>query len=174
MTIPFVILAVLAALGAIGVVAFRNPIHSALSMIVNMLSLAGFYALLEAHFLATVQIIVYAGAIIVLVVFVIMLLNIKQEPQDNRGMFLTSVASILSIIFMVFLGRLFHEEFLYSSFSAVALTGTVENIGRLLYGKYVLIFELAGALLLAAIVGATMLAKREHRPASKVSVGGGA
>jgi NADH-quinone oxidoreductase subunit J len=162
MALSFTILALLAVLGGIGVVAFRNPIHCALSMIVNMVALAGFYALLEAHFLATVQIIVYAGAIIVLVVFVIMLLNVKEESSQGRGMLLTTSASIFGIVFLVFLGRLINESFGGIPLPTNLVEGSVENIGKILYTKYVFTFEVAGALLLTAIVGATMLAKRER------------
>jgi len=152
-------------ISGIGVVAIENPISSALCLITNLLCVAGLFALLDAHFLATVQVIVYAGAIMVLVVFVLMLLNTKVEAIDNskssRAYFL--VASIFGIIFAGLLAGQLKQAFPGGFTLPDNNMGTVANMGEILYTRYVFPFEAASILILAAIVGAVILAKRKYR-----------
>lgn len=163
-------LAFLTLASALGVVLFRNPINSALSLILNLLMVAALFADLDAHFLAAAQIIVYAGAIMVLVMFVIMLLNAKAEPPTSFTTAYLLVSSILALIFVVFLGQYFSQAFPAPPQSGAVEEGTVANIGRLLYGSYIYPFEIASILIFVGIVGAVFLAKRQYQGSTE---GGG-
>ncbi len=146
---------------ACGVVLMRNPIHSALCLIVNLVAVAGIFAQLEAHFLAMVQIIVYAGAIMVLVVFVIMLLNAKQEEGSYSTWLIGLLAVVSGFIFVDMVGPLLSEGFPQSASATDPTVGTVEAIGRVLYTKYLFPFEAASILIMVGVVGALMLAKTD-------------
>ena len=163
MLILFWILAIAVVMSALAVVALRNPLHSALALVCNLLSVAGLYAMLQAHFLAAAQIIIYAGAIMVLVVFVLMLLNSKLEQPRAGGRFLTVLSVLLGLCFSAVLVPL-----LYGGFEGMPvpppgespLPGTAQNIGRKLFSEYVFLFQAGGVLLLSALAGAVMLAAR--------------
>lgn len=151
---------------ALGVVGFRNPLSGAFSLIVHLLSVAGLYALLGAHFLAVAQVVVYAGAIMVLVLFVLMLLNLKRESGRKIGL-LRGMATIgiASMLFVSIAGPMLSH---FSALSSVHLAeaarsseGGVKAIGEALYGRYVVQFELSSLVLLIGVVGAVMLAKRK-------------
>ena len=149
---------------AIAVVAFKNPIHSALSLVANLLLVAVIYAALEAHFLAAVQIVVYAGAIMVLVIFVLMLINTKVE-RVPRG---TVFYYIMPLTLVIVLAGLAYKIISLSTVSgqapwAAKVSGTVANMGALLYTEYVFPFEIASVLILAAIAGGVMLGKRQYK-----------
>ncbi|MEZ4753338.1 MAG: NADH-quinone oxidoreductase subunit J [Bdellovibrionota bacterium] len=159
MEIIFLALSLLLIISAVGVLAFRNPIYSCFSLITHMLGIAALFASLEAHFLAAVQIIVYAGAIMVLVLFVLMLLNVKVEKPSSLQTIATICCLIVGAIFLyllvphlneVFAGFRDHRE----------VDGSLSNIGNILYTKFVFLFEAAAVLLTAALVGSVMLAKR--------------
>jgi NADH-quinone oxidoreductase subunit J len=169
----FFILSIVLLASAAGVIAFRNPIYSALCLVVNLVGVAALYAMLEAHFLAAVQIIVYAGAIMVLVIFVIMLLNIKEEHERPGGAVLLGFVVIAGALFLGSVTTLLYVHYsqagqdltsLFASGEAQAVVGSAKSIGRLLYSKYVFPFEAASVLIMAAIVGSAMLAKRNPRP----------
>jgi NADH-quinone oxidoreductase subunit J len=152
--------------GALGVVVGKNPVSSLLSMVVCLGSIAVIYVLLEAHFLAAVQVIVYAGAIMVLFLFVIMLLNLGHDYQPDLKLVLWGVpAFAVSGLLFGFLAR----EILGVPAAAesngvvdalVAEHGVIGAIARPLYTEWVVPFEITGILLLVAIVGALVLAKR--------------
>jgi NADH-quinone oxidoreductase subunit J len=157
----FILFAGLAIGCALAVVAQRNPLYSAISLIGVFISLASLYLTLAAPFIAAVQVIVYAGAIMVLVVFVIMLLNVEEEEhRRTRLAYLVPTAIVLGAILI---GEVMFV--LYSvpfsatppGFSDVGLT---EQIGVGLFTKYLLPFEITSILLLMAIVGAMTLARR--------------
>ncbi len=165
--ILFYVFAALALGGAMGVVAGRNPVASLLSMVVCLASVACIYVLLEAHFLAAVQIIVYAGAIMVLFLFVIMLLNLGHDYQPDLKAGLWSLLAFgLSGAMFGFLGRQFWGSSAMIATAGAAVDAQVEQYGaigaiaRPLYTTYVVPFEITGILLLVAIVGALVLAKR--------------
>jgi NADH-quinone oxidoreductase subunit J len=158
--IVFVALAVLAVAGAINLIAQRHPIHSALSLIVVMVALAGEYLLLGAEFIAAVQIIVYAGAIMVLFVFVIMLLNAGLEERTN----LSRIARWLGLpVAAILLAELAWAVRRGSMAAGNLPSGTVStsHLSTLLFRDYVFPFELTSVLILVAIMGAIALAKRE-------------
>jgi NADH-quinone oxidoreductase subunit J len=156
---------------AIAMVTRKNPVASLLFMVATLASLAGIYVLFEAHFLAAIQIIVYAGAIMVLFLFVIMLLNLGHDfREDLKGGIWALFSFALAGAMAGILGRQFQgaeASPLYGSLQAAdamdaALVehGAVGVIARPLFTDYVLAFELTGILLLVAIVGALALAKR--------------
>lgn len=164
MTLIFFLMSVIVVASALGVVAYRNPIHSALCLVVNLLTVAGLFASLEAHFLASVQIIVYAGAIMVLVLFVLMLLNLKVEQSAGSGYVPLVGSVIVGIAFVGILVPILGDVFSFPD-SPVgaqrAIEGSVAAVGRRLYKEFLFPFEAASILIMAAIVGAVMLAKRQ-------------
>ncbi|MCB0333608.1 MAG: NADH-quinone oxidoreductase subunit J [Bdellovibrionales bacterium] len=163
MSLTFCILGAIIFASACGVVLMRNPIHSALCLIVNLVAVAGIFAQLQAHFLAVVQIIVYAGAIMVLVVFVIMLLNAKEEETSISTWLLSLFALVGGVVFVEMVFPLLRESFPVSASAKNPVVGTVEAIGQVLYTKYLFPFEAASLLILIGVVGALMLAKSEKR-----------
>lgn len=159
----FVLLAAVIVLSSVGVVVSRNPIYSALSLVLNMLAVAGIYAMLDAHFLAAVQIIVYAGAVMVLVIFVLMLLNIQFEERQRRSTAWLAAGGVLGALFLYTVVPLLDKAFANFPDTGQVVDGSVRNIGRALYTDYVFQFEAASLLIMAAIVGAVMLAKRSYK-----------
>lgn len=161
----FLLLTALTLISAIGVVTARNPIYSVLGLIATFFCLSGHYVLLNAQFLAAVNIIVYAGAIMVLFLFTIMFLNLRKEDEDSKTNLTKMVSVVVGGLLMVMLITIFRAKSAQvPTFSAKAFdakTGLVENLGRLLYSDYILPFELASVLFLIAMVGAVMLGKRE-------------
>lgn len=166
MSIAFFLLSLVIVCTGIGVVVSRNPINSALNLVCNLIAVAGVFALLEAHFLATVQVIVYAGAIVVLVLFVLMLLNLKVEVPTRKSTILTAVAVLSGIVFLAAavpsILDFFSQVGRPQIGAAPAAVGSVKAIGRVLYTQYVFTFEAASVLIMAAIAGAVMLAKRKY------------
>ncbi len=146
------------------VVALRNPIHSALSLLVMFFHVAGLYVTLHAEFLAAIQIIVYAGAILVLYLFVVMLLNIKREEQFNKqgvvAMFLGFVLLAETGLLGISRGFFIASPNAPSPAQAGASVGNTESIGELLYSTYLFPFEIASLILLVAMVGAVILTKK--------------
>jgi len=157
----FLILAAVAVAGAINLILQRHPIHSALSLIVVMVALAGLYLLQGAEFIAAVQIIVYAGAIMVLFVFVIMLLNAGEEERTNLSRMARFVGVPLGIVFLAEVA--FSIGRATSRLSAPAVTAvSTRDLSSLLFREYVFPFELTSFLILIALLGALVLARREE------------
>ncbi|MBA2339014.1 MAG: NADH-quinone oxidoreductase subunit J [Pyrinomonadaceae bacterium] len=167
-SIFFIILAGAAIGCAIAVVAQRNPLYSAISLIGVFISLSCLYVLLAAPFIAAVQVIVYAGAIMVLVVFVIMLLNVEEEVRRPvRLHFLIPTAVALAAVLIAEVAFLIYsvEASPFSPLSPVGTAadsnvGLTSSIGTGLFTKYLLPFEITSVLILMAIVGAITLARR--------------
>jgi NADH-quinone oxidoreductase subunit J len=154
----FLFFAAICVAGAVNLLVQRHPINSALSLVVVMASLAGEYLLLGAEFVAAVQVIVYAGAIMVLFVFVIMLLNAGEEARSKGS----RVAILLGIPGVVIAAVLVAWTLLYrsstQSVSIGALPGDPHAIARLLFRDFLLPFEVTSILILIAIMGAVVLA----------------
>ncbi|CCG98775.1 NADH-ubiquinone/plastoquinone oxidoreductase chain 6 [Fibrella aestuarina BUZ 2] len=150
-------------ISAISVVTARNPIHSVLALIFTFFCLTGHYMLLNAQFLAIVNIIVYAGAIMVLFLFAIMFLNLKSDDEDAKTNLTKMAATIVGGVLMVLLLSIFNVAPVgtYDPSNFDTQTGLVERLGIVLYSDYILPFELASVLFLIAMVGAVMLGKRE-------------
>lgn len=166
-SVLFFVFAFVAVASAVYVVAARNPLHSALSLIVTFFALAANYVLLSAHVLAAIQILVYAGAVMVLFIFVIMLLNLKDEelgspkygPLKAVGAGTFAVAGVL-LSTRIFLHLKPADAIVpLGDVATSADFGTVAAVGRVLYGSYLLPFEVTSLLLLVAIVAAVVLAK---------------
>jgi NADH-quinone oxidoreductase subunit J len=159
----FFVLAGLAVFGAVALILQSHPIHSALSLILVMLSLAGLYLLMGAEFVAAVQIIVYGGAVMVLFVFVIMLLNAGEEERTNFSK-LASFAGVplaLALAGVIAAAIARSTGHLPAPAANGALTST-RQLSMLLFSEFVYPFELTSFLILVAIVGAIVLAQREQ------------
>ena len=159
----FILFAGMAIGCALAVVAQRNPLYSAISLIGVFISLACLYVMLAAPFIAAVQVIVYAGAIMVLVVFVIMLLNVEEEAHRRpRLKFLVPVAVTLAAVLMAEVAFILAkvEQPNITPAASNANVGLTQSIGSALFTRYLLPFEITSILLLMAIVGAMTLARR--------------
>lgn len=142
----------------------KNPVASAISLVASFFSLAVLYISLEAHFVATLQILVYAGAIMVLFIFVIMLLNLKTEELTHERFNLQRAAVVLfGLSFFGFLAYYFSKIPLVSFEAVESGFGTAKEIGKLMFSEYVVAFEVIGLLLLVGIVGAILLGKKHSQ-----------
>jgi NADH-quinone oxidoreductase subunit J len=152
------------AITSILVVALRNPVYSALSLLVMFFHVAGLYVTLHAEFLAAVQVIVYAGAILVLYLFVVMLLNVKRDDRyHNQWRIAAFICIPLSIEFLVLLSGDFgavHRIPTSLPAEPLPLDNTLA-IGQALFSTYLFPFEVASLILLVAMIGAIVLAKRD-------------
>ncbi|MCC5941237.1 MAG: NADH-quinone oxidoreductase subunit J [Balneolaceae bacterium] len=162
----FVLLAVLAIGSALGMILSKNTVNSALLLVLNLLSIAGVYLLLQAQFLALIQILVYAGAIMVLFLFVIMLLNIDQEESFFEKVRVKYIVAFL--LGAVILGQLLYSlggvtDLLPEISPDMEFVGTVEALGDVLYTDYLFAFEMTAILLTAAVVGALMIAQYKKK-----------
>jgi len=140
------------------VVLHRNPMSSAIYLVVTMLCLAGLYALLTGPFVAVIQVLVYAGAVMVLMLFVIMMLNLREETLQREGSRLTwLIAGLIGLVLVVAVVPPFPRT---PAGTLKPEFGTIEAVGSKLFTVYMLPFELTSVLLLIAIIGAVILAKR--------------
>ncbi len=159
----FFLFACVAIASAVMVIVHRNPIYSALFLIVTLFSLAGLYVLLNAPFIAAIHVIIYAGAIMVLFLFVIMLLDVKLNVKRERsGRLPTVIGLALGAVLVAELAIFISSgvEFVSESTTpAESVVGDTKSVGLLLFTKYLFPFEIASVLLLAAIVGSVILAK---------------
>ena len=165
MELIFFGLAAVALIAGVLVVFQTSPLHSALWLIVNFFAVAGIYLLLHAEFIAAIQIIVYAGAIMVLFLFVIMLLNLREpEEPAKRPYSAQKVAGvILSLVAAFYLSYGLFRVQLPPGAPAAPGLGNTESIAKLLFTDYLLPFEFTSVLLLVAIVGAVVLSKSKLR-----------
>jgi NADH-quinone oxidoreductase subunit J len=162
----FYLLSTIAIVGAIFMVVKVNPVHSALALIVTLLASAGLYLMLYAPFMAGVQIVLYAGGILVMFLFVMMLVNIEElyvEKMMNKQWVAALVATIALALLMI--GALVKgARTLPPQVAQFAEQNNVQQLGQLLYGRdtgyYIFPFEIASILLLMAVVGAVVMAKR--------------
>jgi NADH-quinone oxidoreductase subunit J len=161
MEVLFYICAALAVLAALNVVVQRTPVYSALSLIVVLCALAVVYLLLGAEFMAVIQVIVYAGAIMVLFVFVIMLLNAGRETSSRRSRLARWLGAPLVVALLVEILTVVWRQFPPETTAPVALDAGPKAIGERLFQVYVLPFEVTSILVLVAFLGAVVLAKKE-------------
>jgi len=167
MSLPFIVFfacAFLAVLGALTLILAREPIHSALALILVMVSLAVLYLLLGAEFIAAVQIIVYAGAIMVLFVFVIMLLNAGIEERTNFSKIATVIGLPLGFFLLLAIAHLFSRSLIGKTLAhgaSVSETGvSTQALSEALFRQYLFPFEATSILILIAILGALVLARK--------------
>lgn len=157
----FYFLSFLAVLFAILVVLAKNPVHSVLYLILTFFCIAGHYVLMNAQFLAAVHVIVYAGAIMVLFLYVIMLLNLNEESEPHKPAILKVSATICSgLLLVIFIGALKGTDRMAIT-QAASEIGLVKNLGKIMFDEFLLPFEVTSVLLLAAMVGAVMLGKNK-------------
>jgi NADH-quinone oxidoreductase subunit J len=162
----FYCVATIAILSAIMVITCKNPINSALSLVLTFFCLAVFYVMLHAPFLAAVQVMVYAGAIMVLIIFVIMLLNIQSETvKKSAHGIVVGVAIGLAILcetgYLLSSGAITERRGPMDQ-ALISKVGHTELIGRAMFGDFLLPFEITSLLLLAAIIGAVVLSKKKE------------
>lgn len=161
----FAIVTIVAIVSALLVVTCKNPINSALSLVLTFFCLATFYVMLEAPFMAAIQIIVYAGAIMVLIVFTIMLLNIRVDANKKHA-HQVALGTVVGIVTLLLAG-LFLTRGKAATIAGpitsdlIKQVGHTELLGTVLFTEFLLPFEAASILLLAAMVGAVILAKRK-------------
>ena len=161
-TISFILLFIMAIASAVMMILSKNPVNSILWLIVLFFAISGHYILLNAQFLAIVNIIVYAGAIMVLFLFALMFINMNKDTEKHKSIMLKSAATISSgLLLIVLVAVTKGSEYLQSPAERYTDVGTVKNLGNALYGQYLLPFEITSILLLAAMVGAVMLGKKQ-------------
>ncbi len=158
----FYIFSIVSVISAIAVVTGRNAVASAMYLVLCLCSIAGIYITLDAHFIGILQILVYAGAIMVLILFVIMLLNLgRPERGVARNALTKAIGALLAAVLILITMNLYRSVSTGDVTAPVASFGTASGVGTLLFTKYLLPFEITSVLLVAAIVGAVILAKRE-------------
>lgn len=164
----FYFLAFLAILSALMVVFSKNPVYSVLFLVITFFSIAGQFVLLNAQFLAAVHIIVYAGAIMVLFLFVVMLLNLNKEAEPHKSSMIKLAGVIASGILMITIIGTFKGATidvvgigLDNSLTYNNQVGLVKNLGKVLFSDFLLPFEISSILFLSAMVGAVMLGKKD-------------
>lgn len=165
-TLFFSIVAAVAILSGILVITCRNPINSALSLILTFFCLATFYVMLDAPFMAAIQVIVYAGAIMVLIVFVIMLLNIRVETgkRYTHALCIGGIVGFLVLFetcYFLMKGNVMGVTKAAPELSGLIAQSHTEAIGRAMFTNFLLPFEVTSILLLVAIVGSVILAKKK-------------
>ncbi len=164
-TVVFYVFAALALAGALMVISFKNPVSSALSLVLTLFATAVLFVLLLAHFVAVIQILVYAGAIMILFLFTVMFLNLKEGALEFESKHLGFKVSALLVIllFVGYFGSLgFKKGITLISNSSKNLEGfgTVQGVGTSLFTDYLLPFELTSILIIVAIIGVVAIAKK--------------
>ena len=161
----FGILSFLAIMFALMVVFSRNPVHSVLYLVLTFFAIAGHYILLNAQFLAVVHIVVYAGAIMVLFLFVIMLLNLNDETEPIKNNLLRAAAVLaFGTLLVTLVGALKGATIPAPVDRGYGTIGLIDRLGQTLFSDFLLPFEISSILLLAAMVGAILLGKKELKP----------
>ena len=169
--VVFLAAAAIVLTGALGVIFAKNPVHSALCLVMTLFGIAVLFVAQEAHFLAAVQIIVYAGAIVVLFLFVIMLLGVNQVESWETGplanqRYATGAVVVIGLAMVALLASRAVDVSEGARSVVAPLDGKESNvvtIGKALFTDYVFAFELTGALLVIAVIGAVVLARRPRR-----------
>ncbi len=157
----FGILSFLSVLFSLMVVFSRSPVNSVLYLIMSFFSISGIYLLLDAQFLAVVNIVVYAGAIMVLFLFVIMLMNLNQDTEPQRTVLTKVLAgSIGGMFLLVLTGLLKNTESTDKTFYGTSTVGWIQSLGKVLFTEFLFPFEIITVLLLAAMAGAVMMGKK--------------
>lgn len=160
--ILFFIIAAIAVISAVYFVVARNPLYAILSLIVTFFSIAGMYVLLNAQFLGIIQIIVYTGAIMVLFLYILMMLNMNKADEGKKNIVGKVIGFVSAgILFVGLLGA-------YKGLKLETVAGNINyeagltaNLGKLLFNEYVLPFELASILIFAGIISATLIGKKD-------------
>ena len=164
--ILFSCLAIVAVITALLTIVYRNPVNSAVALIICFLSLAGLFLLLNAQFIAAIQVIIYAGSIMVLFLFVIMLFDLrKEELEQKRKLTLRFTAIVLFLVLLIEIILVVKASILSGIFGIwtpeqVNIVGHTQVVGKILFANYLYPFEIVSVLLLVALIGAIILGKR--------------
>lgn len=162
----FWFLSVLAIVAAIGVVGTKNPIYGVLWLIVVFFCISGFYVLMNAQFLAIVNLIVYAGAIMVLFTFVVMFINLNEHPEIPKNIYVKAAGLIAGLCLMIVLiGALSTSAENNTKLAIGTTAGLIKSLGNVLFSEYVVPFEISSVLFLSAMIGAVIIGKREKEQA---------
>ena len=160
--IAFFVLALLLVASALVVITHRNPVTAAVALAFNLVAIAGLYMVLDAQFIGLLQVIVYAGAIMVLILFVIMLLNLREEAKAHpAGTFQRILAPVTALLFAIVIGRAVWSSAPSSFPEKVEGFGTAASLGKELFTRFYYPFEAISLLLVVAMIGAVLLAKRK-------------
>ena len=165
-TIITQILGALAVASAMMVVLSKHPVRSVLYLVVTFFFISGLYIMMNAQFLAIVNIIVYAGSIMVLFLFVLMLLNLNKDAEPKTPSIIWIISTVAGGLFFLVLIAALKDIVLVSQkddFAPVSNIGLVENLGNTLFTKFVVPFEVSSILFISAMVGAILLAKRDKQ-----------
>lgn len=154
---------------ALYVVTSKNPVHSVIALILCFFSISAHYVLLNAQFLAIVNLIVYAGAIMVLFLFVLMLLNLSKEAEPVKSKYWFFAAAISAGLLMLTLAGAVRKSVGPMTRGNNAEIGLTKNLGQVLFTEYLVPFELSGILFIAAMVGAVLLGKRSSQNNTELS-----
>jgi NADH-quinone oxidoreductase subunit J len=157
----FYFFSLLAVYASVMVLMARKPIHSVLYLTLAFLAIAGHLVILNAQFIAIVNVIVYAGAIMVLFLFTVMLLNLNLEAEYRKSFLIRLTAVITAgLLFITLTGAIKKADLIYNDIQIVTQIGMVKNLGKILFSDFRLPFEVSGILFLSAMVGAVMLGKK--------------
>ncbi len=160
--IAFFVLALLLIASAIVVITNRNPVSAAVALAFNLVAIAGLYMVLDAQFIGLLQVIVYAGAIMVLILFVIMLLNLREEARAHpAGTIQRILAPVTALLFAIVIGRAIWLSAPSSFPEKTEGFGTAASLGKELFTRFYYPFEAISLLLVVAMIGAVLLAKRK-------------
>ncbi|HEY0730950.1 MAG TPA: NADH-quinone oxidoreductase subunit J, partial [Chitinophagaceae bacterium] len=160
--ILFWTLSALSVISALMVITSRNPVYSVIWLIITFFTISGHYILLNAQFLAIVNIIVYAGAIMVLFLFVIMLMNLSKETESQKNKWLKLAGAVAGgSLLLVMVAALRGAEKNMAEVGSGNI-GLIENLGKVLFTEYVVPFEIASILFLTAMVGAVVIGKKDE------------
>ena len=159
----FFLLAIICIISVLGMIISKNQAYCAIYLILAFVCIGGLFALLEAPFIAAVQIIIYAGAVMTLFIFVLMMINLRKSllPEKKKGIVYFSI--FVGIVLLVELFFSFKEALLPVTSSVAEKIGNPTDIGRLLFTKYLYPFEITSILIIAALVGAIVLAKKREK-----------
>src|ERR1044072_1409376 len=158
----FLVLSAISLASAMGVILSKNPVSSVLCLILTFFTIAGHYVMLNAQFLAVVHIIVYAGAIMVLFLFVIMLMNLNADLEPQKRNWLKYAGAISGGTLLVILVAALRDASMPSLQSGSTDIGLIGNLGKALLKEYVVPFEVSSVLFLSAMVGAVVIGKKEN------------
>ena len=162
--ILFFILAAASLFSALMVITSKNPVYSVLWLIITFFTISGHYILLNAQFLAIVNIIVYAGAIMVLFLFVIMLMNLSKDNDPQKSKWLKMAGALAGgCLLLVMVAALRNTEKQMTEMTTGDI-GLIQNLGKVLFTQYVVPFEIASILFLSAMVGVVVIGKRDPKP----------
>jgi NADH-quinone oxidoreductase subunit J len=162
--IIFIVLSILCAGSVVAMIVSKNQAHNALFLVLSFASLGGVFGLLDAPFVAVVQVIIYAGAIMVLFLFAIMMINLKQGLPPEKKKIVYAIAAVLGTILLLELVIVARKAFFSGAEAAAAGSGNPAGIGHLLFTDYLYPFEITSLLLIAALIGAMTLSGKKGSP----------